>query len=408
MLVFLPGGPGAGIAMIFGEYGKAQHLDEVRREYDVVTYDPRGIGQSNPIRCAPDAVPSPQPPADRALTADEFERIREANAAFFKSCSSLTGDLFSRLAASDTAADIEQIRLALTPNDGLVAYGGSYGSATGQAYLERYGDRVKAMVLDAVLDHSIDLATLSARNVSSVNDSFGRFLQWCRGNASCALHNQDAGAVYDAVAAKAPQARVVVSQLLSAGNEPDVGWPAIAKMVAGARRGDVAALESLTATASLAGSSQDADVRAGKNGLFPGVMCADYGPQNDYNALVTAAASVTAEAPRFIWKYWDAYPVAHASLGVPDCAGWPWPARYPPHKLEIGPHPNVMVANPTHDPATPLANAVSVWLQIPQSRLLIADVDGHQSWILSSCAFHAELRFLENPKSAQSTTLCPR
>jgi TAP-like protein len=65
-----------------------------------------------------------------------------------------------------------------------------------------------------------------------------------------------------------------------------------------------------------------------------------------------------------------------------------------------------MVASPTHDPATPLVNALSVWLQIPDARLLIADVDGHQSLILSKCAFEAEARFLQNPSLTGPTTLC--
>ena len=46
-----------------------------------------------------------------------------------------------------------------------------------------------------------------------------------------------------------------------------------------------------------------------------------------------------------------------------------------------------MVANGTHDPPTPLVNALSVWLQIPDARLLIANVDGHQSLVWSPCAF---------------------
>jgi hypothetical protein len=66
-----------------------------------------------------------------------------------------------------------------------------------------------------------------------------------------------------------------------------------------------------------------------------------------------------------------------------------------------------MVASPTHDPATPLINALSTWLQIPDARLLIADVDGHQSLILSACAFKAEVRFLDDPSSVSTTTVCP-
>ncbi|HEY3911052.1 MAG TPA: alpha/beta hydrolase [Stellaceae bacterium] len=69
--------------------------------------------------------------------------------------------------------------------------------------------------------------------------------------------------------------------------------------------------------------------------------------------------------------------------------------------------PNVMVANNIHDPPTPLINALSVWLQIPDARLLIADSDGHQSLVWSRCAYEAQLRFLRDPRSAPATTLCP-
>ena len=409
VLIFIPGGPGVGISGTFGgENRTGQHVDDFRREYDVVAFDPRGIGQSNPIRCDPAAVPSATPPAGGAPSAAEFKAIGDANAALFKSCFAETGDLMAHLSAMDTAADVERIRQALTPNTGLVAYGGSYGTAYGQAYLERYPERVKALVLDAVVDHSVDLPTFVSRNVLAASDAFDRFTQWCKGDAACALHGQNVGGVFDAVVAKAPVARTLVSQLLAAGPDPNVGWPAIATMLAQVNGGKSEALKAMTATASLASSSEDPHARAGKNGLFAGVLCSDYGPQRDYDALLTAGNSVALLAPRFAWKFWDSTPLAHATAGVGDCAGWPYAASNPPHRLQVGPHPNVMVASPTHDPATPLINALSVWLQIPQARLLIADVDGHQSLILSACAYKAEAKFLDDPASVSSTTICPK
>jgi pimeloyl-ACP methyl ester carboxylesterase len=65
-LLFIPGGPGAGIAKIIGgDNGTAQHVDEFRRQWDVVSFDPRGIERSSPIRCSPDraafAAPSKPP-----------------------------------------------------------------------------------------------------------------------------------------------------------------------------------------------------------------------------------------------------------------------------------------------------------------------------------------------------------
>ena len=53
------------------------------------------------------------------------------------------------------------------------------------AYLERYGDHIKALVLDAVVDHSVDLPTNVARNTLSVNDALERFAQWCDQDSTC-------------------------------------------------------------------------------------------------------------------------------------------------------------------------------------------------------------------------------
>jgi pimeloyl-ACP methyl ester carboxylesterase len=229
MLLFIPGGPGVGISGVFGQLRGLQHIDDFARQHDVVSFDPRGIGQSSPLRCDPDAVPPASEPIYHAPTPVEFEALVRANAAFFRSCFAATGELMAHLSAPDTAADIERIRQALSPNDGLVAYAGSYGTVYGAAYLERYGDHIKALVLDAVVDHSIDLPTMVARNILSVADAFDRFAQWCGHDRACALHGQDLGNVFDAVAATAPVTRTLLPQLLSAGSDPQLGWPALAQ-----------------------------------------------------------------------------------------------------------------------------------------------------------------------------------
>jgi pimeloyl-ACP methyl ester carboxylesterase len=410
-LMLIPGGPGAGIQeMIAGGWGmrEAHHVDEFRQRYDVVTFDPRGIGQSNPIRCDPDLLPEVIPPRDRAPTAAEFAALAEANAAFYESCFTATGELMAHLSVNDTAADIERIRQALGADEGLTAYAGSYGSAYAAAYLERYGEHVRALVLDGVIDHSVDMPTFSARNILSTQETFDRFARWCQEDAACALHGEDLGAVFDEVIAIAPVTRTLVPQILAGGSNPDDGWwQMLAQVMADIRSGDTATLESLTGVAALASTASDPWVVAGKNGLFPGVLCATFGPQNDYAAIRAAGEAVAQQAPRFTWKFWDANPLSHGTAGVGDCVGWPLAATNPPHPLDVGAHPNVLVANPTHDPATPLANALSVWLQIPRARLLLADVGGHQSLLLSDCAYQTMARFLDDPSSVATTTLCP-
>jgi pimeloyl-ACP methyl ester carboxylesterase len=372
-----------------------------------VTFDPRGIGESNPIRCDPELVPPVSQPRDEAPSASEWVALAETNAAFYASCFAATGDLMAHLSVRDTAGDIESIRQALGEEEGLIAYGGSYGSAYGAAYIEEYGDHVKAIVLDGVVDHSVDMATFMTRNVLAAQDAFDRFTQWCDGDESCALHGQDVGAVFDEVVALAPVTKTIVPQMLAGGNDPAAGWAVIAQMLAEVQQGDMTTLEALTGVVGLASSSADPWVVAGKNGLFSGVLCSSFGPQDDYASLLSAGTAVAQLSPRFAWKFWDGTPLAHGTAGTGDCAGWPLAAANPPHTLDVGPHPNVLVANPTHDPATAIANALSVWLQIPQARLLLADVDGHQSLLLSQCAYEAQAAFLADPTSLSSTTLCP-
>jgi pimeloyl-ACP methyl ester carboxylesterase len=194
-LLFIPGGPGAGVAEMFGAYRGIFNVDELRREHDVVTFDPRGVGQSSPVRC--EAEPVPSAPITGITSVEEFGALERASARFAAGCFERTGELMAHLSAMDTAADIEHIRVALGQSDGLVAYSASYGTNYAAAYLERYEQNVKALVLDAVFDHSIDLPTLAAHNADGVEDAFGRFADWCEQDPTCALNGQDVRGVFE-------------------------------------------------------------------------------------------------------------------------------------------------------------------------------------------------------------------
>jgi pimeloyl-ACP methyl ester carboxylesterase len=407
-LLFIPGGPGVGFDTLFGgDYPARYHLADWRQSYDVVSFDPRGVGQSNPIRCDPDLVPPAITSFDRPPSATEFEAIGQANAAFMQSCLEASGELVDHLSSRHTAADIERIRQAIGQEDGLFAYASSYGTLFSQMYLERYGAHVKALVLDGITPHSIDLATDAGRGVMAVQEAFARFGQWCEEDPTCALHGQDLGRAFDDAIAIRPVVRTLVPQLLVTGRDPQLGWPALATMLAQVSRGDTTELDQLLATASMASGAADPWLRAGKEGLIRGVLCADFGPLGDHAALTAAGEAIVQEVPRFAWKFWDATPTEHRAVGVGVCVGWPTVEMNPPRDLQVSAHPNVMVANSAYDTTTPLANALNVWLQIPEARLLLTDVDGHQSMLWSQCAFETMFRFLEDPSSVPTTTLCP-
>jgi pimeloyl-ACP methyl ester carboxylesterase len=376
-LLIIPGGPGAGIAETFGTQRGEYHVDEMRQDRDVYTFDPRGVGESSPVRCSMDAVPSPPPLGVGSRAA--FDALATANAAFAQSCLAATGELMAHLSSWDSAADIERIRQAIGQDGGLVAYGGSYGSTYLEAYLERYGDRVRAAALDGVVDHSADLRIFGALDALAVEEAFNQFAAWCDADPACDLHGQDVRAVLDGVVAARPEMLQLVGRLMNGGREK--GWPVAAQLLA------------QPATA-----PTDTNPSAGPTGLFRGVMCADFGPQRDYERLAADTALLAAVAPRFgAWQYWDT---------VGACVGWPAAASYPPRRLQVGSHPNVLVANTTRDPATPLVGALAVQAQIPDSHLLVVHADGHQAWAWSRCGFETQLRFLDNPAAAPAFGVC--
>src|SRR5215212_3572870 len=89
-LLIIPGGPGVGITAAGGQFGVLRpifHLDELRESYDVVTFDPRGIGESSPIRCAVTPLADASTAAlNGVMSTAEFEKLARANTTLAESC----------------------------------------------------------------------------------------------------------------------------------------------------------------------------------------------------------------------------------------------------------------------------------------------------------------------------------
>ncbi len=207
------------------------------QQYDVVSFDPRGIGKSNPIRCDPQAAPKVEMPMDRKPTQAGVRRGGGRQRRFLQ-------ELRRRHRRAVLASFLQGHRRghrahppsALTPNEGIVSYAASYGSEYGPAYLETYPQNVKVLVLDAVMDHTIDYPAFLARNVMSVQDSFERMEEWCAKEAKCPLHGKDLGAASDAAIAREPKMRTLVPQMLAGGDEPQYGWPMVSAADGGGQR----------------------------------------------------------------------------------------------------------------------------------------------------------------------------
>lgn len=194
-----PGGPG-GSGVFFAQYADQIFSPELAKRFDLVGVDPRGIGASTPVRCSVSMFP-----ADHTLfprSEEEFRGFMRNNRAFSRSCLEDTGEVLGHVDTVSVARDHEAVRVALgEPSFNWL--GLSYGTQIGMQYANLFPGRVRAMVYDAVLDHSMGTERMLLDEAATVEDSFNRFARWCRTTPECALYGRDVGALYDRLAADA-------------------------------------------------------------------------------------------------------------------------------------------------------------------------------------------------------------
>ncbi len=198
-----PGGPGASAV----EYLQAAYSgipSPLRERFDLVAFDPRGVGRTAPVRCETTAELDayfhidPVPDNDRELT--ELDRGNRALAA---GCAKRSGRILPYVGTDVVAQDLERARIAV--GDAKLSYlGYSYGTAIGAAYLDQFPTHVRAMVLDGALDPSNSWDQLLAGQSRGFDVALGAFLANCQ-KTSCAFRKKVSGDLtraYDQLAVK--------------------------------------------------------------------------------------------------------------------------------------------------------------------------------------------------------------
>jgi pimeloyl-ACP methyl ester carboxylesterase len=209
-LFFNPGGPGdGGVKYVIA--ADTFFSDTLRARFDIVSVDPRGVGDSTPIRCGVPALTPEYTFFPR--TQQEFDAMVAHNRAVARSCLQETGPLLLHADTVSVARDHEALRIALGVSR-VNWLGLSYGTQLGAQYAQLYPKRTRAMVLDAVLDHSSSDVLLTAAAATTVEEAFNRFATWCDTAPDCALRGQDVAAVYDALVRRAQRHPIPVEGAL--------------------------------------------------------------------------------------------------------------------------------------------------------------------------------------------------
>ncbi|MFB7470451.1 alpha/beta fold hydrolase [Kitasatospora sp. NPDC056184] len=369
-----PGAPGAEDALYAGIPDLGVYGPEMLERFDLVGFDPRGIGRSRPAPCEETA--DDESSADDESTAEEaaefpqdaaaFERLRAANGRTAAGCLRAMGPLAAHLDTESVARDMDAIRAAL--GERRISYlGHSYGTLLGERYARLFPERLRAMALDSAVDPDRpDAERYLTDSSATVDAMFEQLAAWCATAPDCALRPRGLAAVTAELFARAD-----AGTLREPGPQGPGPVAVDADRLSGlltflllSRRPDWAA-EQLAAVDSGRGEVSWPGP-GGRNTAMQLVMCRDFDFRiRDYAEYRAIRARVARAAPHVRVSTYALAPV----LG---CQGWTLPPRARPAQAR-GDLPPVLVANAVHDPATPLPGARRMARAFPGARVLTVD-----------------------------------
>ena len=252
-LVTNPGGPGGSGVEFLRSSGESLFSQDLRNRFDIVSFDPRGVGDSTPVEClnGPDLDrlnaldPTPDTPAERnALIAGAKE--------FDQACIQNSGDLLPHMATTDAARDMDQIRAALGEAK-LTYLGFSYGTFLGTVYAGLFPTHIRALVLDGAIDPAQSFVQRNLVQAEGFERALNAYLDDCKARTSCQFYNNGKPAeAFDALmrqidAKPLPATAIGDSRAVGPG-EAFTGvlyslysrqsWPVLSQALALAQRGD--------------------------------------------------------------------------------------------------------------------------------------------------------------------------
>lgn len=413
-ILFNPGGPGGPMV----EYAPAsfralaQSAPDFAARFDLVAFDPRGIGQSTAVDCVDDAdmdafMGSELTPDDEA----EWTATAEWLQTFTDGCVARSPDLVAWVDTESTARDMDLIRAAM--GEEQVNYiGSSYGTVLGATYATLFPERVRAFVLDSPVAPAVDVREHQARQVAAYERELGRFFEDCGADAGCSFHGGEGadalGAAYDALALSLDGAPLPAAgdrtlsqgQFLGAVQGLLRGglWDQLAAGLADAEAGDGTAL--LPIADGFFGRRADGTWQNFLEALVP-ILLDDLPCPAGYDlaAVRSDAAELAATAPR----------IGSFAGGLTSyCAFWDVQRAAPRTPLDASAAPPMLVLAGRHDPATPY-DGVQPFLDAlgNGSHLVTWEGNGHGIASRDLCTIATTLSFMLDPTAPIDHDTCP-
>ena len=368
-----PGGPGGSTIDILSGWARSLP-NEVRDRFDVILFDPRGVGHSSPLICHDNIQQliglNPYPATD-----EDWKTIEEATKQQVNQCEQVGGDILPFLGTKDVARDMDRIREA-EGEDTITYFGYSYGTTLGQVYADMFPTHVRAMVLDGAVDVSLDNDTRGLEQTLAFEAAFHRYLDYCAAR-SCLPGDPLAeiqGLINQAEEEPLPAPR---------GDRPvgpgEIIYGIVQAMYTPAYRPIVTSALNAALDGDASGLLFLADTYAGRNND------GTYSNGTEANSAVNCLDYVTDRDPQHARELSDEYgqvaPFFGPATGQLDlyCAYWPVDPKPLTTPTAAG-APPIMVIGGTGDPATPYKWAVALSHQLQSGFLVTHDADGHTAY----------------------------
>jgi pimeloyl-ACP methyl ester carboxylesterase len=373
------------------------------QRFDIVAFDPRGVGQSTPIEChstLQKLIATDPTPDDEA----EWQASDAAAKVFADECAQKYGKILPFLGTVNVARDMDQVRAALG-DEKLTYLGFSYGTAIGARYADLFPQRVRALVLDGALDMSLSALDISLQQAQGFEQALKTYFSWCgRAASNCTwTAGMQPEAAFEQLAASVEKkpltGRVPVGpgEFLLGVIAPlyggEDGFRILSQELAGATRGDGSTI--MTLVDSYTDRRPDGsygNIQEANNA----VNCID-APAPDYMGLRAEEMRFTMAAPIF-------GTATLTSLFV--CAHWPVRAQQAPVPRASG-APPILVVGTTGDPATPYGWAQALSKQLESGVLLTYEGEGHTAYSRSvPCIDDAVEAYLIDGKAPEDGKRC--
>ncbi|MGW4685639.1 alpha/beta hydrolase, partial [Streptomyces sp. NPDC004244] len=417
------GGPGG--SGVEGLAAHAKDLAELGERFDLVAFDPRGVGHSAPVSCGGSLDPDP---VDSDDPADELAAVRGVVAR----CERASGPVLPYIGTVHASRDMDLIRRALG-EDRLNYLGFSYGTRLGVVYAAQFPDRVGRMALDGVetlTESRVEQALATAQGQQQALDNF---LSWCTRQPGCVYGTNIRTAKEDVAAFVA---RLDVAPLVDADGALFTGqdaattigsalysrelWPALAKALALVERErDPRGLLHLGSPAGAeegAGTDQDPD--AGGSARPPGrvpadnavaamtaVNCAD-DPDRSSDEESPAAVAARIDGLREEFRQASAVFGPRQLLTVLACYGRPAGTDFI-RRIDRPGAPRMLLVGTRGDPATPYRWTEETAQRLGSAVVLDYKGDGHTGYGSSTCVRGYVDDFLIDGHLPGGTRSCP-